>query len=227
MSLSWQVLITVFTLGGIGAVVRALVLSLLEVSSIFVFPLGVLLINILAGFLGGFISAMVLPLELHIAFVIGFVGGMGTLSAICADAIDFYYDRPHRRVSTILLLVVYLVLTTVFGALASLGGLKLGGYLHDGSQATPMSLEEARQMELMRLQENLVEAEALGIGTEHEHDHTPVLPAEASAAMDSLGTTESTTPITAPATEPAPASAPTTDAAPDTTAAGTTRGEIE
>ena len=61
MDFSWQVIVTVFTLGGIGAVVRALVLNILGIVSLFYFPLGVLFINMLACFLGGFIIAMLLP----------------------------------------------------------------------------------------------------------------------------------------------------------------------
>lgn len=130
MSFSWQVLITVFTLGGIGACVRGLIIGILAIPNVFVFPLGVLFINIIAGFLGGFITAMVLPTELHIALVIGFVGGMGTLSAITSDVIDLYYDRVHRR-RAILYAVAYLLITSILGTFSAYGGVSLGQMLSE------------------------------------------------------------------------------------------------
>lgn len=142
MTLSWQVVITVFTLGGIGAVIRALVLMILGVSSLFYFPIGVLLINLLAAFLGGFVVSLALPEALHSVFVIGLLGGIGTLSAICSDVIDLYYDRIHRKVA-IVLGIAYLVLSTVLGMLCAQGGIALSTLVLD--EQPRMSAQEREQ----------------------------------------------------------------------------------
>ena len=155
MDFSWQVIVTVFTLGGIGAVVRALVLNILGIVSLFYFPLGVLFINMLACFLGGFIIAMLLPEALNIAFVIGLVGGMGTLSSISSDVLDLYFDKVHRKVA-LLLGVIYLALTAALGMGCAQGGLSLGEFIR-GDVFSDDPLEQARQMELQRMMQSLEE----------------------------------------------------------------------
>lgn len=135
MTFSWQVIVTVFTLGGIGAVVRALVLMILGVTSLFYFPVGVLLINLLAAFLGGFIISLAMPEALHSIFVVGLLGGLGTLSAICSDVIDLYYDRVHRKI-TIVIGIVYILLSTVLGMLCAQGGIALSAVILDEKQST-------------------------------------------------------------------------------------------
>lgn len=182
MDFSWQVIVTVFTLGGIGAVVRALVLNILGIVSLFYFPLGVLFINMLACFLGGFIIAMLLPEALNIAFVIGLVGGMGTLSSISSDVLDLYFDKVHRKVA-LLLGVIYLALTAALGMGCAQGGLSLGEFIR-GDVFSDDPLEQARQMELQRMMQSLEEAQDLGIGEEELHLHEHNLPTDNTSSAD-------------------------------------------
>lgn len=183
MDFSWQVIVTVFTLGGIGAVVRALVLNILGLVSLFYFPLGVLFINMLACFLGGFIVSMLLPEALNIAFVIGLVGGMGTLSSVSSDVLDLYFDKAHRKVA-LLLGVLYLVLTAALSMACAQGGLSLGEFIR-GDVVSDDPLEQARQMELQRLMQSLEEAQDLGIGEEELHLHEHRLPTDNTSPADS------------------------------------------
>lgn len=183
MDFSWQVIVTVFTLGGIGAVVRALVLNILGLVSLFYFPLGVLFINMLACFLGGFIVSMLLPEALNIAFVIGLVGGMGTLSSVSSDVLDLYFDKAHRKVA-LLLGVLYLVLTAALSMACAQGGLSLGEFIR-GDVVSDDPLEQARQMELQRLMQSLEEAQDLGIGEEELHLHEHSLPTDNTSPADS------------------------------------------
>lgn len=188
MDFSWQVIVTVFTLGGIGAVVRALVLNILGIVSLFYFPLGVLFINMLACFLGGFIISMLLPEALNIAFVIGLVGGMGTLSSVSSDVLDLYFDKVHRKVA-LLLGVLYLALTAALSMACAQGGLSLGEFIR-GDVVSDDPLEQARQMELQRLMQSLEEAQDLGIGEEELHLHEHSLPTENTAPADASASAE-------------------------------------
>ena len=183
MDFSWQVIVTVFTLGGIGAVVRALVLNILGIVSLFYFPLGVLFINMLACFLGGFIISMLLPEALNIAFVIGLVGGMGTLSSVSSDVLDLYFDKVHRKVA-LLLGVLYLALTAALSMGCAQGGLSLGEFIR-GDVFSNDPLEQARQMELQRMMQSLEEAQELGIGEEDLHLHEHNLPTDNTSPADS------------------------------------------
>lgn len=183
MDFSWQVIVTVFTLGGIGAVVRALVLNILGIVSLFYFPLGVLFINMLACFLGGFIISMLLPEALNIAFVIGLVGGMGTLSSVSSDVLDLYFDKVHRKVA-LLLGVLYLAVTAALSMGCAQGGLSLGEFIR-GDVFSNDPLEQARQMELQRMMQSLEEAQELGIGEEELHLHEHNLPTDNTSPADS------------------------------------------
>lgn len=122
--MSWQVLVTVFTFGGIGAVVRAIVIMILQ-SSAKIFPLSILLVNILAAFLGGFIISMSLPEQFTAILLVGLVGGIGTLSSINANILDFFFDRAWRRLS------LYLGLTVILGIFAAFAGQSFGNMFHD------------------------------------------------------------------------------------------------
>ena len=154
MDFSWQVIVTVFTLGGIGAVVRALVLNIL-----------------------GIVSE-----ALNIAFVIGLVGGMGTLSSISSDVLDLYFDKVHRKVA-LLLGVIYLALTAALGMGCAQGGLSLGEFIR-GDVFSDDPLEQARQMELQRMMQSLDEAQDLGIGEEELHLHEHNLPTDNTSPAD-------------------------------------------
>lgn len=132
MDYSWQVLLAVFALGGLGAIVRATVLQLLMYPSSFLVPLGVLCVNVIAALVGGCISAMALPPELHLPLVIGLVGGIGTLSAFGTDIIALFEDRSYKKRLT--LLVVYFGITTLFGVACAQGGLTMGQMLKSEPQ---------------------------------------------------------------------------------------------
>ena len=110
MDYSWQVLVTVFTFGGVGAVVRAAILQILMYPSAFLVPLGVLFVNILAALTGGFIIAMALPQDIHLALLIGLVGGLGTLSAFTTDLIALYEDRSYHK--RLMMLLIYIALAS-------------------------------------------------------------------------------------------------------------------
>ena len=174
--------------GGACAVVRALVLNILGIVSLFYFPLGVLFINMLACFLGGFIISMLLPEALNIAFVIGLVGGMGTLSSVSSDVLDLYFDKVHRKVA-LLLGVLYLALTAALSMACAQGGLSLGEFIR-GDVVSDDPLEQARQMELQRLMQSLEEAQDLGIGEEELHLHEHSLPTENTAPADASASAE-------------------------------------
>ena len=128
MDYSWQVLVTVFTFGGVGAVVRAAILQILMYPSAFLVPLGVLFVNILAALTGGFIIAMALPQDIHLALLIGLVGGLGTLSAFTTDLIALYEDRSYHK--RLMMLLIYIGVTTLFGIFCAQGGMSIGHMIH-------------------------------------------------------------------------------------------------
>lgn len=198
MNLSWQVVITVFTLGGIGAVIRALVLMILGVSSLFYFPIGVLIINLLAAFLGGFIISLMMPEVLHSIFVIGLLGGLGTLSAICSDVIDLYYDRIHRKIA-IVLGIAYLVLSTVLGMLCAQGGIALSSLVIN-DQTNMSEVDQKQHIDTMIKQLEI--KHDLNSIPRHNLPQLPPLesasesPSSKSTNSEALPTTETTLPPT-------------------------------
>lgn len=144
MDYSWQVLVTVFTFGGVGAVVRAAILQILMYPSAFLVPLGVLFVNILAALTGGLIVAMALPQDIHLALVIGLVGGVGTLSAFTTDLIALWEDRSYRKRSVFLL--AYIGLTTLFGIFCAQGGMSIG-HMMRGTVASTVSAQDKAHLE--------------------------------------------------------------------------------
>lgn len=168
MDYSWQVLVTVFTLGGVGAVIRGAILGLMKLPALFWFPIGVLFVNVLASFLGAFISSMMLPEGLSIALVVGLVGGIGTLSAFCTDIFELW-NMPVGRMKKIFF---YVIFSTLLGLLSAQLGLSLGQYIHQ------QRLQEQEQMRQMLnissgLQQSTLESEDWvhdhGASSEHLH----------------------------------------------------------
>lgn len=144
MDYSWQVLVTVFTFGGIGAVVRAAILQILTYPSAFLIPLGVLFVNILAALTGGFIIAMTLPQDIHLALVMGLVGGLGTLSAFTTDLIALYEDRSYHK--RLMMLLIYIGVTTLFGIFCAQGGMSIGHMIH-GNVSQSVNSKEHQELE--------------------------------------------------------------------------------
>lgn len=148
--MSWQIIVTVFTFGGIGAIVRGAVIFILAMPAVFVFPLPTLLINILAALLGGFILSMTLPDQISIALSVGLIGGMGTLSAFTGDVINHYFDKNHRK-KMLLLMASYIMLTTICGVLFAALGSSLGSYISQyyaqEHQEATMFLEQVKSLQ--------------------------------------------------------------------------------
>lgn len=144
MDYSWQVLVTVFTFGGVGAVVRAAILQILMYPSAFLVPLGVLFVNILAALTGGFIIAMALPQDIHLALLIGLVGGLGTLSAFTTDLIALYEDRSYHK--RLMMLLIYIGVTTLFGIFCARGGMSISHMIH-GNVTEGVNSQEHQELE--------------------------------------------------------------------------------
>lgn len=125
--MTWQIFFTVFTFGGIGAVVRAIIMYILAASAS-VFPIAIVLVNILAAFLGAFIINMALPADLEMSMVAGFVGGLGTLSAIPGNILDLVFQHGIRRI------VIYFVATIFLSLGGAYVGSALGGVAHIQAQ---------------------------------------------------------------------------------------------
>ena len=164
--MTWQVLVTVFTFGGIGAVVRGAVLFILAMPSVFFFPLSTLLINLIAALLGGFILSMTLPPDISTTLSVGLVGGMGTLSAFTGDVLNHWFDNRHRK-KVILITAAYIMLTTITGILGAGIGSKLGEAVqksHVQSSDAALFLEQTRALQQQFMDESFV----------HEHYHAPI-----------------------------------------------------
>ncbi|MCK0534169.1 MULTISPECIES: CrcB family protein [unclassified Anaerobiospirillum] len=164
--MTWQVLVTVFTFGGIGAVVRGAVIFILAMPSVFFFPLSTLLINLIAALLGGFILSMTLPPDISTTLSVGLVGGMGTLSAFTGDVLNHWFDNRHRK-KVILITAAYIMLTTITGILGAGIGSKLGEAVqksHVQSSDAALFLEQTRALQQQFMDESFV----------HEHYHAPI-----------------------------------------------------
>lgn len=164
--MTWQVLVTVFTFGGIGAVVRGAVIFILAMPSVFFFPLSTLLINLIAALLGGFILSMTLPPDISTTLSVGLVGGMGTLSAFTGDVLNHWFDNRHRK-KVILITAAYIMLTTITGILGAGIGSKLGEAVqksHVQSSDAALFLEQTKALQQQFMDESFV----------HEHYHAPI-----------------------------------------------------
>lgn len=158
--MSWEVLVTVFTFGGIGAVVRGAVIFILALPSVFFFPFAVLLVNILAAFLGGFIIAITLPSDINSALSIGMVGGLGTLAAFTGDIINHFFDRRHRNKS-IALAIIYFVATSISGVLSAQGGMSIGQMVLDYNNTARSEATEQIVKGTEELQQSILESNHL------------------------------------------------------------------
>lgn len=147
--MTWQVLITVFTLGGIGAMVRGGIIMILA-SSARIFPMSILLVNILAAFLGGFILSLHLPSGLNAALSIGLVGGIGTLSSIHGNLLDLFFDKAYRR------LALYLLITIFGGVLVAQAGISTGSFIFNLVQG-PQDMQTQILLDSLKQQENTLD----------------------------------------------------------------------
>lgn len=159
--MSWEVLVTVFTFGGLGAVVRGAVIFILSVPSVFFFPFSVLMVNILAAFLGGFIMSMLLPGDINSALAIGMVGGLGTLSSFTGDVINHFFDRRHRN-KVVSIALLYFVITSVAGVLAAQGGMSAGKLIVDYNQHQAEEFKNSLMGGTQALQQSILDT--------HDHD---------------------------------------------------------
>lgn len=147
--MTWQVLITVFTLGGIGAMVRGSIIMILA-SSARIFPMSILLVNILAAFLGGFILSLQLPSGLNAALSIGLVGGIGTLSSIHGNLLDLFFDKAYRR------LALYLLITIFGGVLIAQAGMSTGSFILNLVRG-PQDMQTQLLLDSLKQQENTLD----------------------------------------------------------------------
>lgn len=169
--MTWQVLITVFTFGGVGAVVRAMIIMILEQSAK-IFPLSILMVNIMASFLGSFIISMAIPENFATVLMVGLIGGMGTLASINSNILDFFFDRAWRRMG------LYILLTTVLGMLAALGGQAFGNMFHD-------AIVEKSQYQMQALEAMTQELQVENLHLDHEQDFKTELNEEAVNSQES------------------------------------------
>ncbi len=106
-------------LGGLGALVRVLILqSCARVSKYF--PVDTLVVNICACLGAGVVVGLQLPHTATYMLMGGLIGGMGTLSAICADSINLIRKRAFLRLGA------YLLVSALLGLLAAATGLDVG-----------------------------------------------------------------------------------------------------
>ena len=179
MDYSWQLLVTVFTLGGVGAVIRGAILGLMKLPALFWFPIGVLFVNVLASFLGAFISSMMLPEELSMALVIGLVGGMGTLSAFCTDL----FELGHMPVGSKKKIFFYVIFSTLLGLLSAQLGLSLGQYIHN------QRMQEQEQIQqMLNLSSGLQPSTQESADFVHDHSALSALPESLTAADNDAST---------------------------------------
>lgn len=143
--MTWQVLITVFTLGGLGAMVRGSITMILA-SSARIFPMAILIVNLLAAYLGGFLLQLELPEGLNAAIAIGLIGGIGTLSAVHGNLLDLIFDKAYRR------LALYLGLTIFGGVLCCYAGMGTGNFVMSLLKG-PQSLQNQMMMDTLKQQE--------------------------------------------------------------------------
>lgn len=165
--MTWQVLVTVFTLGGLGAMVRGSIIMILA-NSAKIFPMSILLVNMLAAFIGGFIFSLQLPTDLGAALSVGLVGGIGTLSSIHGNLLDLFFDKAYRR------LALYLGITIFGGVLIAQAGMSCGKFLIDMTRGpqdlqTEMLLNSLHQQEanLEQLQQRS-NSELLDVYSKHQ-----------------------------------------------------------
>lgn len=89
------------------------------------FPLGILIANIVGSFLAGAIVALlakqVISEDLGFIVLVGFAGGMTTMSTFAVDTIDRFYAGKWKLAG------VNIVVTTLAGILAIFAGIFLAG----------------------------------------------------------------------------------------------------
>lgn len=159
--MTWQVLVTVFTLGGLGAMVRGSITMILA-SSARIFPMAILIVNLLAAYLGGFLLQLSLPEGLNAAIAIGLIGGIGTLSSIHGNILDLLFDKAYRR------LALYLGLTIFGGVLCAYAGMGTGNFVVKLLQG-PQNLQQQMMLDTLNQQKGYLESLQEG-GAHFGHD---------------------------------------------------------
>lgn len=121
-----QTLLLTAGLGGCGAVLRFVLLQLtVGLSRRLNFPLGVLLVNMLACFCAGFLAQGGFSLTVYTLLLTGILGGFGTLSSVCSDVIAMVVQkRPYR-------LTLYLIVMACMCTASAACGLQAGELWHD------------------------------------------------------------------------------------------------
>jgi CrcB protein len=115
--------------GGIGAILRYVVANIGQSLTASEFPLGTLLVNIIGCALIGFLTALLIgPLSQHREFLrllllVGVLGGFTTFSTFALDSIELFDAGRIRQV------IMYIILSNVFGILAAWGSYKFGSIL--------------------------------------------------------------------------------------------------
>lgn len=163
--MTWQVLITVFTLGGIGAMIRGGIIMILS-GSARIFPMSILIVNILAAFLGGFLLSLDLPTGINAAIAIGLIGGIGTLSAVPGNLLDLFFDKAYRR------LALYLGITIFGGVLSAQAGMSIGNFVVGIIQG-PQQLQNQMMLDTLKQQEQYLET--LKEGDHIDYNNLPSL----------------------------------------------------
>ena len=148
--MSWQLLVTVFTFGGIGAVVRGAIIYMLALPNVFLFPIAVVFINMLAALIGGFIVTMALPHDINAALSVGLVGGLGTLSSFSSDILSLFFDRRHRP-RMVIKIIIYFVVTSVLGVVAAKGGTIMANLVLGAQAPYTQSLQEEQNRQLNQM----------------------------------------------------------------------------
>ncbi len=108
--------------GGLGSVLRYLVVTRIDQLHVYSFPIGVLTVNILGSFLMGLIawtlsSHIVLAEEHRTAILVGVLGGFTTFSAFSHDAIQLFLQGAYFSV------FLHIVLSVVLCIMAAGAGL--------------------------------------------------------------------------------------------------------
>ncbi|MBC8202140.1 MAG: fluoride efflux transporter CrcB [Planctomycetes bacterium] len=115
--------------GGVGAILRYVVANVGQSLTTSEFPLGTLLVNIIGCALIGFLTALLIgPLWQHREFLrllllVGVLGGFTTFSTFALDSIELFDAGRIRQV------VMYIILSNVFGILAAWSSYKFGSIL--------------------------------------------------------------------------------------------------